>query len=160
MTNTNTSKLKFTNARLLAIQALYAHSVSGEDWDKITSRFLLGEMGGKLISENDKGDEEYITIEEADAGLFTQIMKAAREHKEDIENTLHSALSGNVLYERLELTLQCILQAGIAEFYANPSLDTPIIINEYVDIARSFYDGSEIKITNAVLDKFAKIVRG
>lgn len=159
MTKENTSKLKFTNARLLAVQALYAHAVSEEDWDKITSRFLLGELGAQLITENSRGDEEYITIESADAELFTQIMKAARDHQTDIEAALRTALSEKVLYERLELTLQCILQAGIAEFYANPSLDTPIIINEYVDIARSFYDGSEIKITNAVLDRFAKIIK-
>ena len=38
-------------------------------------------------------------------------------------------------------------------------MSTPIIINEYVDLARSFYDGAEVKIANAVLDKIAKVIR-
>jgi N utilization substance protein B len=153
------SKIKFTNARLLAVQALYAHAVSDESWDKVTSRFLLGEVGGELILETDKG-EEYITIEGADADLFARIMKAAETNADTIENAIRTSLSDSIQYERLELTMLCLLRSGMAEFFANPDLDTPIIINEYVDIARSFFDGPEAKIVNAILDRFSKIIRG
>lgn len=159
MTTSSHTKIKFTNARLLAVQALYAHSVSNETWDKVVSRFLLGEVGGEVILDTPNG-EEYVTIEGADADLFARIMKAAEVNSEVIENAIRSSLSENIQYERLELTMLCLLRAGMAEFFANPSLDTPIIINEYVDIARSFFDGSEAKIINAILDRFAKVIRG
>lgn len=158
MTTTSHSKIKFTNARLLAVQALYAHAVSDASWDKVTSRFLLGEMGGEVILETGRG-EEYMPIEGADADLFARLMKAAETNADTIERAIRDSLSDTIQYDRLELTVLCILRAGMAEFFANPELDTPIIINEYVDIARSFFDGPETKIINAVLDRFAKIMR-
>lgn len=158
MTEKSNTTLKFTNARLLAVQAIYTHALTDEKWDKITSRFLLGEIGGQLISE-EAGREVYVDVAEADPRLFTKIMDVVKERKTELVDMIKSALNETVQYDRLELTEQCILIAGIAEFYANPKLDAPIIINEYTDITRSFYDGPEVKITNAVLDKFAKVIR-
>lgn len=150
--------LKYTNARLLAVQALYTHMITNEAWDKITSRCLMGEIGGQLI-EDIAGREVYVELSAADAKLFTKIIQVIKERENDLDEVIKNALNGTVQYDRLEMTLKCILMAGMAEFYANPNLDTPIIINEYTDIARSFYEGAEVKITNAVLDRFAKIVR-
>lgn len=158
MTENKSSTQKYTNARLLAVQALYTHSLTDVAWDKITSQFLLGEIGGQVIAE--EGNKEvYVDISAADAKLFTRIIETVKERESDLDTMLKSSLSEGVVYDRLELTLKSILIAGMAEFYANPKLDAPIIINEYTDIARSFYDGPEIKITNAVLDRFAKVVR-
>ena len=155
----DTSKLKFTNARLLAVQALYAYAVGKEDWDKIMSRALLGELGGQALVEEDK-TEAYVALPAADAGLFTRIVQAYREHADDIDTAIQKGLSEKISFDRLELTFLCVLRAGMAEFYADSETDTPIIINEYVDLTRAFYDGSEIKIANAILDRFAKVLRG
>ncbi len=151
--------LKYTNARLLAVQALYTHAITDEAWDKIASRFLMGEIGGQIIEEI-AGRENYVDLSAADAKLFTKIVETVKNQEKDLDETIRQSMSENIQYERLEVILKCILMAGMAEFYANPTLDAPIIINEYTDIAKSFYDGSEVKITNAVLDRFAKVVRG
>lgn len=158
MTEHKTSTLKYTNARLLAVQAIYTRAVTEEKWDKITSRFLLGEIGGQLINE-ENGKEVYIDTAEADAKLFTRIIEAVKEHENELDDMIKSSLSDTIQFDRLELTHKCILKAAICEFYANPNLDAPIIINEYTDMARAFYDGAEVKITNAVLDKFGKVIR-
>ena len=120
MTTTSHSKIKFTNARLLAVQALYAHAVSDASWDKVTSRFLLGEMGGEVILETGRG-EEYMPIEGADADLFARLMKAAETNADTIERAIRDSLSDTIQYDRLELTVLCILRAGMAEFFANTS---------------------------------------
>lgn len=158
MEHKNTT-LKYTNARLLAVQALYTHTLTGEDWDKIISRFLLGEIGGQIIEEV-AGQERYVKLSDADAKLFTRIVKIAQDKESDLLENMRSAMSETIQFDRLEITLKCILMAGLAEFYANPNLDAPIIINEYTDIARAFYDGPEVRITNAVLDRFAKVLQG
>ena len=49
--------LKFTNARLMAVQAVYAHAQSDEDWNKLISRFLLEEMGGNVIVGDGKEEQ-------------------------------------------------------------------------------------------------------
>jgi N utilization substance protein B len=35
-----------------------------------------------------------------------------------------------------------------------------VVVNEYVDVARAFFDGDEPKIVNAVLDRLARKYRG
>ena len=155
----NTSKLSFTNARLLAVQTLYANLMGDADWDKLMSRGILGELGGKAISEED-GAEKYVSLPTADAGLYTRIVESYREHAADIDTAIQSSLSEKIAFDRLEPTFLCILRAGLAEFYTDSDTAAAIIINEYVDLTRSFYDGSEIKIANAILDRFSKVIRG
>ena len=153
MTN---SKQPFTNARLMAVQAYYAKALSGESWDQVISRFLMEEIGGSVL----KGEkEEVVALEPADKSLFAHLTQYVRENEADLEKMIESAFSDKIKKDKLELTFKGILLMGAAEFFVNPDLDTPIIISEYVDITRSFYDGAEVKIANAVLDKLAKVIR-
>ena len=57
--------LKYTNARLMAVQAVYAHAQSDEDWNKLISRFLLEEVGGSVI-EGDGKAEKYVALEKTE----------------------------------------------------------------------------------------------
>ena len=150
---------KFTNARLNAIQAVYASEFSDKSIAEIIFQFLNGEIGNDLISENERGKEEFIVIPEMDRELFSKIVQEADNRKEDLDKIISTALSEGWQNDRLEVLLQAILRTGLAEFFVNTSLDTPIIINEYTDIARSFYDGAEVGLVNAVLNKFAKVIR-
>jgi len=149
---------KYTNARLMAVQAIYAHSQSDEDWNKLISRFLLEEVGGTVIDGNGKS-EKYIELESADKELFASLVQYVRDNESSIKETITAALSDNLKKGSLNSVLEALLKVGIAEFYVNPDLDAPIIINEYVDLARSFYEGAEVKIANAILDKVAKVLR-
>lgn len=150
--------LKYTNARLMAVQAVYAQAQSGEDWNKLISRFLLEEVGGSVI-EGDGKSEKYVVLEPADKELFASLVQYVRDNEDNLKETVQASLSENLQKTDLDPVLLALLKVGIAEFYVNADLDTPIIINEYVDLARSFYEGAEVKITNAVLDKVAKVLR-
>lgn len=150
--------LKYTNARLMAVQAVYAHTQSDEDWNKLISRFLLEEMGGSVIDSNGK-TEKYVALEPADKELFSSLVQYVRDNEDNLAETIHVSLSDNLKKSALDPVLDALLKVGVAEFYIHPDLDAPIIINEYVDLARSFYDGTEVKIVNAVLDKVAKVLR-
>ena len=150
------SKQPFTNARLMAVQAYYAHVQSGESWDQVISRFLMEEIGGTLLVGE---KEEPVALEPADKSLFSHLTQYVRDHESDLEKMILSAFSDKIKKDKLEPTFKGILLMGVAEFFVNSDLDTPIIVNEYVDIARSFYDGAEVKIVNAVLDKLADVIR-
>ena len=151
------SKQPFTNARLMAVQAYYAKALSAESWDQIISRFLMEEIGGTVLSGE---KEEVVELEAADKSLFAHLTQYVRDHQADLEKMIDSAFSEKIKKDKVEITFKGILVMGAAEFFVNPDLDTAIIINEYVDLARSFYDGAEVKIANAVLDKLAKVIRG
>ncbi len=150
--------LKYTNARLMAVQAVYAQAQSGEDWNTVISRFLLEEVGGSLI-EGEGKNEKYITLAPADKELFAALVQYVRDNGENLMETVKASLSEHLKDADLSGVLLALLKVGVAEFYVNPDLDAPIIINEYVDLARSFYDGAEVKLTNAIMDKVAKVLR-
>lgn len=150
---------KFTNARLNAVQALYAAQLSGMPITKIIFQFLNGEIGKSVIDENEKGKEEFVVLPDMDHELFTQIVQQASDRNEDLDKIIETAIAEGWQNDRLEVLLVSVLKAGLAEFFVNTTLDAPIIINEYTDIARSFYDGPEVGLVNAVLNKFAKVIR-
>lgn len=150
--------LKYTNARLMAVQAVYAQAQSNEDWNKLISRFLLEEVGGTVIEGKGK-EQKYIDLEPADKALFASLVQYVRDNQENLAETVKASLSEHLKKAELDAVLTALLKVGVAEFFVNPNLDAPIIINEYVDLARSFYEGAEVKITNAVMDKVAKVLR-
>ena len=151
---------KFTNARLNAVQALYASEFSDKPINQIIFLFLNGEIGKNVIDENDNGKEEFVVLPDMDHELFSQIVQQASDRKEDLDKIIETAIAEGWQNDRLEVLLISILKAGLAEFFVNTTLDAPIIINEYTDITRSFYDGAEVGLVNAILNKFAKVIRG
>ena len=153
MTEQVSKTQKFTNARLNAVQALYAAEFSDKPITKIIFQFLNGEIGEKLIVENERGKEEFVTMPDMDHELFAKIVQEASTRKEELDKIILDAVIAGWENDRLEILLQSILRAGLAEFFVNPGLDAPIIINEYTDITRSFYDGAEIALVNAILNK-------
>ena len=64
------SKLAYTNARLLAVQVLYAHEMGEENWDKLMSKALLGELGGEVLTDK---EEAKVKLPAADAGLLHEL---------------------------------------------------------------------------------------
>ncbi len=154
------SKLIFTNARLMAVQAVYAHALTGGDYDALMSAFLMGKTGARVLKDLPAGGEQEIALTPGDADLFTRLVKYVAESEGDLEQSIRSGLSAHIDYKRLDLTFQCILKVALAEFFVNPDLDAPIIINEYVDMTHCFYENSEVKIANGLLNRFAKVMRG
>ncbi|MDD3669171.1 MAG: transcription antitermination factor NusB [Alphaproteobacteria bacterium] len=152
------SKLKYINARLLAIQAAYAHALSGAPWEKILARAASGRLGGSVIDDA-SGAMRVVALEAADKALFASLTDEIRNRADDLAGILRSALDDKFEVKRLDVLLKTLLTTGIAEFYANPRLDRAIVVNEYTDIARSFYDGSEVKLVNAVLDKVGRLLK-
>lgn len=157
---TKHSKLAFTNARLMAVQAVYAHALTGRDYDALMSAFLMGKTGTRVLKDLPAGREKEITLTPGNVDLFTGLVKRVADTEAELEQSIRSGLSAHIDYDRLDLTFRCILKVALAEFFVNPDLDAPIIINEYVDITHCFYENSEIKIANGLLNRFAKVMRG
>ena len=68
-------------------------------------------------------------------------------------NILYNFFKKKRPYERLDLITKAILIVGTSEIINNQSLNKKIIINEYVNIAKSFLNKPEVSLINAILDK-------
>ena len=52
-----------------------------------------------------------------------------------------------------------VLRAGAYELIARADVPTAAAINEYVDVAKAFFDDREAKFVNGILDAVAKNAR-
>ena len=66
-----------------------------------------------------------------------------------------SALSKEGSLDKLETTLQAILQVGVFELISPLETPTEVVINEYVDLTHAFFEKQTVGLVNGVLDKVA-----
>ena len=147
--NEGSIKARKAAARLAAVQVLYQVHLNEQSADAALADFIKNRIGYKL-----DGD----VFVPANKELLTKIVKGVEDRLEDIDNIVKNALAkGNKA--DVELLLNSILRAGVYELISDSSVDSGIIINDYMNVTTAFYEGSESKIVNAILDGVAKQVR-
>ena len=137
-------------ARLGAVQALYQAELAETAPSIVISEFLDHRLGKELEGERYKA---------ADRTFFGEIVEGVSERGAEIDDVIKAALPGNWPLERLENLVRAILRCGAFELIARPDVPTPVIINEYVDVAHAFFAEGEPAFVNGVLDTVAKRAR-
>lgn len=143
------AKARRKTARLAASQAVYQTFVTDKDARMIVSEFL-----DHYLNQDIEG-EALIT---ADAETLSKLVQGVIERKQDVKDLIQPHLKNRDL-DSLDGLLQSILYVGAFELLDNAETDTPILINDYIDVAKAFYDDKEASLVNAVLDGVAKAVR-
>ena len=83
-----------------------------------------------------------------------------RREAEAVDPVIRQALTEDWPLSRLDSTLRAILRAGVYELTEARDVPVAVIVTEYVDIAKAFYEDEEPKLVNAVLDRVSRRVRG
>jgi len=131
-------------ARLAAVQAIFQLTTSQTDLNNVLSEFQTH----RFISN------EYPYP--ADEALFLNVMQAFESEQNEIQALLSQSQMEGWAVERLDSILAAILRAAIAELLLkNPATAAPVIISEYVDITKGFFNGQEPAYVNKVLDTLA-----
>ncbi len=156
MTDENTERpVKAANqrgaARLAAVQALYQMDIGGTGVLEIVAEYEAHRLGQELDGE---------TYLKADAGWFRSIVSGVVRDQLRLDPLIASALQDDWALSRLDSTVRAILRAGVFELVDRKDVPVAVIVTEYVEIARAFFDDDEPKLVNAVLDRIAKQVRG
>ena len=60
--------------------------------------------------------------------------------------------------ERVDATLRAILRAAAFELLRRRDIPAKVVITEYIDVARAFYEDDATGLVNAALDSIAKTV--
>jgi N utilization substance protein B len=140
-----------TAARLAAVQALYQMEVSGATTEDVLSEF----RAGRLPRET----EAALSDSEPDPDLFSTLIHAAVDRQTTLDRAIARQLSERWRLERLDAVARAILRAGAAELEQRPDVPVAVVIDEYVEIAKAFFDDPEPGFINAALDSCAAELR-
>lgn len=137
-------------ARLAAVQALYQMEHSGAGVEGVIKEFVDHRLGRAI-----DGDE----LHEADSELFSDIARGVVETQRRIDPVIERNLADNWTLARIDATARAILRAGVYELMRRGDIPERAVIDEYVEIAKAFFDGEEPRFVNAVLDAVARDAR-
>ena len=140
-----------TVARLAAVQALYQMELAGEGVDTVITEFLSHRFDADIEGE---------VLAEADEDYFQQIVRGVIGGQRDIDAAIKARLASNWRMERLDSTLRALLRAGAWELREQRDIPREIVIDEYVELAKAFFDDAEAKFVNAALDGVARDALG
>ena len=96
---------------------------------------------------------------EAEVDFFDDLVSGADARREELDALIAGKLSAGWTLARLDKPMKAILRAGAYELVARLDVPAGTVINEYVDVAKAFYDSRETGFVNGLLDALAKGVR-
>ena len=136
-------------ARLAAVQALYQMDIGRQSLEDTLSQFSAHMLGREVEGE------QYLP---ADADFFRQIVSGVIKSQLDIDPTIDNALSNDWPVGRIDATLRAILRAAAFELLRRRDIPAGVVITEYVDIAKAFYEDDAPGLVHGVLDTIARQV--
>ena len=143
-----TKNKKKSASRIGAVQSLYSSKMSDVDISQIIANFV---KDGSLV------EMDGISFP-ADYPLYEKIISGVLNREEEICEIANSALHSRPI-EKQHVLMGYIIKCGIYELLENIDVSGKLIVNEYVNIAHSFYEEKEAKMVNAVLDNLSKKIR-
>lgn len=137
-------------ARLAAVQALYQMEVSSIGVEHVIREFTEHRFDR---------DVDGMTLAAADEAFFGELVRGVVSQQKAVDAAIVKRLAEGWRLERLDATVRAILRAGAYELANRPDVPTEVAIDEYVDVAKSFFEGTEPGFVNGALDGVAKDVR-
>lgn len=142
-------------ARLAAVQALYQQHMEGTALARLLDEFHQHRLG-RTIDDEDFDEAEYA---DAEVTFFDDVVRGVAARRDEIDEVLTGKLASGWSIARLDRTMLQILRAGTYELLARHDIPAAVVINEYVEVAKAFFDDGQAKFVNGILDAVAKDAR-
>ncbi len=143
-------KARASAARLAAVQAVYQIIANNQSSASVISEYKLYRLGKSIDGE------DMVT---PDGVLFQTVVDGVYQHMSMLEEMIGSAMTPAKRTKPSEPLLLAILLCGAFELFANPDVDAPVIVSDYLNVTHAFYEQGESRLVNAVLDAIKKTVR-
>ncbi len=129
-----------SRSRSLAVQALYQWQVAGQDVPAIINHFLVE-------NEHKKFEVEY----------FRDLVQGVSGKLQQIDEALAGAMTRCI--EDVDPVERAVLRMATYELVAHTEIPYRVVINEAVELAKTFGAEKGHRYVNGVLDKTAKTLR-
>lgn len=137
-------------ARLTAVQALYQMDLIGSTILETVSEYETYRLGKEI---------DGVQYLQGDPQWFRNIVSGVVEEQEILDPIIRKKLPEDWPLSRLDSILRALLRAATWELKNRTDVPIAVVINEYIDIAKAFFEGEEPRMANALLDKLAKELR-
>ena len=134
-------------ARLAAVQALYQMEVSGAGVETVVREFHEHRFDRDL---------EGAPMAGADEVFFGELARGVVEAQGGVDAAIRAHLAAGWKLDRLDATARAILRCAAFELLRLGEIPREVVIDEYLEIAKSFFDGAEPGFINGVLDAIAR----
>lgn len=138
-------------ARLSAVQALYQMEIAGTDLNAVIHEFT------KVRST--QTDDDAVVIAGADLTYFADLLRGVVRLQSEIDPVIDKRLSEGWRLVRVDATVRQILRAALYELIDRPDVPARAVVNEYVEVAKAFFEDDEPKLVNGILDQLARTYR-
>jgi N utilization substance protein B len=135
-------------ARLAAVQALYQMEAGGAGVEAVIREFTDHRFDRDIEGE---------ILAHADEAYFADIVRGAVKDQGVIDKAIAKRLAQGWKLERIDATLRAIFRSAGYELISKAA-PVEVVIDEYVEITKSFFEGPEPGFVNAALDGLAKDV--
>lgn len=137
-------------ARLAAVQALYQMELGGATLPDVLAEFETHRLGKEVDGEQ---------YRDADGAFFREIVTGVVDDQRVLDPAINAALSPGWPLARIDATLRAILRSGAFELAHRGDVPGRVVITEYVDVAKAFFEDEVPAMVNAVLDALARRMR-
>ena len=136
-----------TLSRLAAIQSCFQSFFDQQPLKNLEIEFNTHRFN-KTLDQN-KFKMKY------DKALYKDLISYIENFKSnfDINEYFEKYIKLKRPFKRLDIITKVILIVGTSEILSNQKINKKIIINEYINISKSFLDKPEVSMINAILDK-------
>ena len=129
-----------SRARRLAMQGLYEWQMSGNTIDRIIGQYAVDQQMRNV-------DETY----------FRELSNGVVEHVADLDKAISTHISRS--YDEIDPVEKAVLRLGAFELQYRPEVPYRVVINEAVELAKTFGAEASHKFINGVMDKLAADLR-
>jgi N utilization substance protein B len=149
-----------TVARLAAVQALYQMEVAGAGVEAVVREFTDHRFGGAIEGEGaDGAPPADAQLADADEAFFADIVRGVVTCQSEIDPAISRRLAANWRLDRLDATLRATLRAATYELMSRPDVPTEVVLDEYVELAKAFFNKTDAGFVNGALDAVARDLR-
>lgn len=146
-------KAKNLSARLCAVQALYQVMQNKQPIKDVANEFIERRLDAEI------NGEKLLT---PDPVVFKAILCGVDEYFLELETIViaHFQQGKEDGNKSIEPLLKAVLLCAAYELFSRQDIDSPIIINDYLNVTHAFYEQGEVSLVNGIIDAISKSVRG
>ena len=106
-------------------------------------------------SEMDSDDPAMVL----DDKFYARVVEGVEAHQARIDEEITRHLPSDWPFARLDTVVRAILRCGVYELAFEMLIPYKVILNEYIEVTKAFFDDTTVGFVNSVLNKVAHDVR-